>query len=306
MSIKVLAIINPTSGKGKIEKYIDEIKENIEQENMEVEIKMTQKKHNAKKILEESKEDKDLILVCGGDGTLNETVTAMMKNEMNDISLSFIPMGTTNDLAKTLNIPVKDISITKRLLESKARLVDIGKFNNDKYFCYVAAFGLITDVSYSTSQKAKHRYGRFAYYMNAIKELIKIPTYKVKVNYDGHEFEDEVIYGGISNSESIAGFKWFERGEILLDDGKFEGIFIKKPEKFSGYFKILKSFFRKDYTENKYIHFIQANNIKIESQEPLRWTTDGEFTGEFNEVEIQNNQRAIEFVICENKRKQKR
>ena len=158
MSIKVLAIINPTSGKGKITEKIEKIKQNLEQNDMEVEIELTQKGYNAKDIIEEKLHDQDLVLVCGGDGTLNETITAFMENEIKDISLTFIPFGTTNDLARTLHIPIKDISITEKLLESKARLIDIGKFNENKYFCYVAAFGVITDVAYETSQKAKHRF----------------------------------------------------------------------------------------------------------------------------------------------------
>lgn len=91
--------------------------------------------------------------------------------------------------------------------------MDIGSFNKDKYFCYVAAFGVITDVAYKTTPKAKNKYGRLAYYINAVKELRKIPTYKLKLRYDDKHIEDEFIYGGISNSESIAGFKWFEKGE---------------------------------------------------------------------------------------------
>ena len=184
MSIKVLAIINPTSGKGKITEKIEKIKQNLEQNDMEVEIELTQKGYNAKDIVEEKLHDQDLVLVCGGDGTLNETITAFMENEIKDISLTFIPFGTTNDLARTLHIPIKDISVTEKLLESKARLIDIGKFNENKYFCYVAAFGVITDVAYETSQKAKHRFGRLAYYAKAIKELIHIPTYHIHVEHE--------------------------------------------------------------------------------------------------------------------------
>ena len=297
MSIKVLAIINPTSGKGKVEKHIEEIKENIEKENMEIEIKLTQKKHNAKNIIGEEIQDKDLVLVCGGDGTLNETITGMMEKEIKDISVAFVPMGTTNDLARTLNIPIKDISATKRLLESKARLVDIGILNESKYFCYVAAFGVITDVAYITSQKAKHKYGRLAYYINAIKELVKIPTYKMKLRYDNKHIDDEFIYGGITNSESIAGFKWFAKGEIQLDDGLFEGIFIRKPRTIFGYFKILSSFFKKDYHKNEYILFTQAKNFEIEAEESIKWTIDGEFAGEQKNVKIENMQKAIELAI---------
>ena len=298
MSIKVLTIINPTSGKGNIINKLDEIKNNIESQNMEIEIFSTKKEYNAKKIVEENVDDKDLILICGGDGTLNETITGMMQKGVKNVSLSFIPFGTTNDLARTLGLPLKNINVIKNLLNSKAKLIDIGKFNEDKYFCYVAAFGLITDVSYMTSQKAKHRYGRMAYYINAIKELRNIPAYQMKIEYDGKKVEGEFIYGGVTNSESIAGFRWFEKGEILLDDGKFEGVFIKKPKNILGYFKILKSFFRKDYTDNNNILFIQANHIKVESQDRIRWTIDGEFAGEQNVVDIQNCEKSVEFAIC--------
>ena len=297
MDINVLTTINPTSGKGKIEQKIDEIKQNIEEQGMQNEIILTQKEKNAKNILDENKENKDLILVCGGDGTLNETVTSMIENKLENVTLSFIPLGTTNDLARTLDIPIKDISITKKLLQTTAKRIDIGKWNENRYFCYVAAFGLITDVSYITSQKAKHKYGRLAYYINAIKELVKIPTFKMKLRYDNKHIEDEFIYGGITNSESIAGFKWFAKGEIQLDDGLFEGIFIRKPRTIFGYFKILSSFFKKDYHKNEYILFTQAKNFEIEAEENIKWTIDGEFAGEEKNVKIENMQKAIELAI---------
>lgn len=297
MDINVLTIINPTSGKGKIEQKIDEIKQNIEEQGMQNEIILTQKEKNAKNILDEHKENKDLILVCGGDGTLNETVTSMIENKLENVTLSFIPLGTTNDLARTLDIPIKDISITKKLLQTTAKRIDIGKWNENRYFCYVAAFGLITDVSYITSQKAKHKYGRLAYYINAIKELVKIPTFKMKLRYDNKHIEDEFIYGGITNSESIAGFKWFAKGEIQLDDGLFEGIFIRKPRTIFGYFKILSSFFKKDYHKNEYILFTQAKNFEIEAEESIKWTIDGEFAGEEKNVKIENMQKKIELAI---------
>lgn len=298
MSIKVLAIINQASGKGDILDKVDEIKQNLEEQHMQVDIKFTEKENNAKSIIENYKEEKDLVLVCGGDGTLNETVTAIMEQkETEELSLSFIPLGTTNDLAKTLEMPIKDISITKRLLESKARRIDIGKWNENRYFCYVAAFGVITDVAYITSQKSKNKYGRLSYYVNAIKELFHIPTYKIKLKYDDKQVEDEFIYGGITNSESIAGFKWFEKGEIQLDDGMFEGIFIRKPKNILGYFKILGSFFRKEYSENEYIVFDQSGKFEIESEQAIKWTIDGEFAGETNHVEIENCRKAVEFAI---------
>ena len=114
LSIRVLAIINPTSGKGDIKNYIKEIRKNLEEQNMQVNIQITKKEYNAKNIVADNIEEADLILVCGGDGTFNETVSAIMDLGIRDVSIAYIPMGTTNDLARSLDMPIKDISITKK------------------------------------------------------------------------------------------------------------------------------------------------------------------------------------------------
>ena len=263
MDIRVLAILNPTSGRGNIKNYIKEIRNNLEEQSMQVNIQLTKKEYNAKNIVMDYIEETDLILICGGDGTFNEAVSALMELNVKDVSIAYIPMGTTNDLARSLDMPIKDISVTQKLLESKAKVLDVGKFNNNQYFCYVAAFGVITDVAYKTSQKAKNKYGRLAYYMKAIKELIHIPTFKVRIEYDEEELEGEFIYGGITNSESIAGFKCFNREDIDLVDGKFEAIFIRKPKKISGYFRLLNDFRHKDYMVNRDFVYFKANKMTI-------------------------------------------
>ena len=298
MSIKVLTIINPTSGKGNIVDYAKEIKHNLEEQNMEVNKQKTKKKKKNKKIIADNIEGQDLVLICGGDGTFNEAISAIMESGI-QISIAYIPLGTTNDLAKSLNMPIKDISITKKLLESKARVLDIGKFNENRYFTYIAAFGIMTDVSYKTSQKAKNKFGKLAYYMKAIKELIKIPTYKVKIKFDEEELEGEFIYGGISNSMSIAGFRWFNEEDIDLSDGKFEAIFIRKPKKLSGYFRLLNDFRHKDYMVNRDFVYFKASNIQIQTDENVAWTIDGEYAGDLNFVDIKNCNKAIELAICE-------
>ena len=277
MDIRVLAILNPTSGRGNIKNYIKEIRNNLEEQNMQVNIQLTKKEYNAKNIVMDYIEETDLILICGGDGTFNEAVSALMELDVKDISIAYIPMGTTNDLARSLDMPIKDISVTQKLLESKAKVLDVGKFNNNQYFCYVAAFGVITDVAYKISQKAKNKYGRLAYYMKAIKELMHIPTFKVRIEYDEEELEGEFIYGGITNSESIAGFKWFNREDIDLADGKFEAIFIRKPKKLSGYFRLLSDFRHKDYMVNRDFVYFKANRMTITTEKNVDWTIDGEF-----------------------------
>ncbi len=305
MEIRVLAIINPTSGRGNITGYVEQIKKYLEKQNMTVKVKFTKKEYNARKIVINNIEETDLILVCGGDGTFNETVSALMELETKDISIAYIPIGTTNDLAQSLKIPIKDISVTKNLLKSKAKVLDVGKFNN-KYFCYVAAFGIITDVAYKTSQKAKNKYGRLAYYLRAIGELFRIRKYKTKtkIKFDDEEIEGEFIYGGISNSESIAGFKWYNQEDISLDDGKFEALFIRKPKRISGYFRLWSDFKNKDYMANRDFVYFKANKITITTAKNVDWTIDGEYAGNLNFVNIENCNKAIELAICDSAKKQ--
>ena len=298
MSIRVLAIINPASGRGNITEYIDEIRKNLEEKDMEVNLKITKKEYNANHIVKDNINETDLILVCGGDGTFNETISALMELNISDMSIAYIPTGTTNDLAKSLNMPEKDISITKKLLESKARRLDVGQFNENKYFCYIAAFGVVTDVAYKTSHKAKNKYGKFAYYIRALFELIKIPTYKTKITFDEEELEGEFVYGGISNSESIAGFKWFDKEDVDLSDGKFEALFIRKPKKLSGYFRLISDFRNKDYMSNRDFVYFKANKITVTTAQKVDWTIDGEFAGNMNFANIENKNKAIELVVC--------
>ncbi len=83
---------------------------------------------------------------------------------------------------------------------------DIGQFNDD-YFVYIAAFGIFTDVSYETKQSMKNILGHMAYILEGTKRLFNIPFYKIKVIHDGETIEDEFIFGMVTNSRSVGGFK---------------------------------------------------------------------------------------------------
>ena len=303
MRKRARVIYNPTSGREALRSDLVDILSIYEQAGYETSAFATTPAPNSAKneARRAAEEGFDLIVAAGGDGTLNEVVNGIAGLEHRP-TMAIIPAGTTNDFANSIGIPKPMEQAAKLVVEGEPFACDIGRFN-DSYFVYVAAFGLITDVSYTTDIEKKHKYGRLAYYLEALKRLKKIPTYRIKLKYDEKHIEDEFIYGGITNSESIAGFKWFERGEILLDDGEFEGIFIRKPKNIFGYIKILSSFIRKEYSENEYILSTRAKKYEIQSEENIAWTIDGEFAGDFKDVTINNEKRAIEFAVYEEENK---
>ena len=101
MNYRVLIIVNPVSGKRNIEKYIPQIKENFEKSNFQTEIKYTSIENDAGSIIKNCKEKFDIIVICGGDGTLNQAVQGINYANIN-VPVGFIPGGTTNDFANSL------------------------------------------------------------------------------------------------------------------------------------------------------------------------------------------------------------
>ncbi len=292
---KTLMIVNLESGRGNFEKKLSFIVMELKYKEFDVTIKYTQKDFGADKIIENYKTEYDLLIVCGGDGTLNQATSALTRRKKN-VSIAYIPTGTTNDFANTLGLPKNGVMIARNLINSKALKTDTGKFNN-KYFNYVAAFGAFTEVSYQTQREKKRKLGWLAYIITGIKELGKIKPYKLKITFNDEVIEDEFLYGGITNSLRIGGFKWFKPKDISLNDGKFEVILIKKPKNFFGYFGILKSIILKDYSKDPNIIFSQDSNLKIDSEEQIEWTLDGEDAGYYNKIEINNLNKNIEFLI---------
>lgn len=291
---QVLLIVNPNAGKGKVQKRIPEIKEDLTKTGYSVEVVNTKKDFSAKDIIEKCNKKMDFIICCGGDGTINDLINGIMDLE-DKPKISFIPLGTVNDFARTIGLSRKKYfrqGILKNFIKKDC---DIGKFNK-KYFNYVAAFGAFTPVSYVTSQKLKRCFGKFAYFIVAVKYFFKIRTYKIKLDIDGNIIEKECIYGSVSNSKSIGGFQWFRKRDIAIDDGKFEVLLINKPKYKIQYMNIVFDILFKRY-QSKNFFYRQGTEIQITSDKSLLWTIDGEFGGRTKESKISNCKKAVTFIV---------
>lgn len=177
-----------------------------------------------------------------------------------------------NDFAKTIRMSTNKIFLSKHINESRLIKSDIGLFNN-VYFNYVAAFGAFTAVSYVTPNKLKRVFGKIAYFIVAVAYLGRIRSYKIKVKVNDKEFEDRVIYGSISNSKSIGGFKWFKKKGVKINDGKFEVLLIKRPKNLLSWIKMLTLVIIKKH-KSKYFYYFQTDKIEIKSEKNLTWTLD--------------------------------
>lgn len=294
MKYKMLLITNPASGKGTIKKDLYKIVKNFKKLKFKVDLKYTNLDYNASQIVMNYDKDCDVIIVLGGDGTLNEVVTGLTKSNKK-IKVGFIPIGTTNDFAKSLKIKRNRIELSKTILDKDVKDCDTGKIN-DKYFNYVAAFGVFTETSYATSREQKRKFGRLAYVFNGIKELFKIRKHKAKIYADDMIITDDFIYGGISNSKSIAGFELYNKDEVDMSDGKFEAMFIRMPKNFFRKIKLGFDLLLKNRKNSDIICF-KVSKIVIEVEEPVDWTMDGEYAGKYSVVKIENLQKNMAFLV---------
>ena len=291
---KLLFIYNPNAGKGLIKPKLSDVLDIFVKAGYEVTVYPTQKYRDGYHKVRHFKEQYDLVVCSGGDGTLDEVVTGMMKRT-EQIPIGYIPTGTTNDFARSLHIPKDMLKAADTAVNGMVFPCDVGKFNED-IFVYIAAFGLFTDVSYQTKQEVKNVLGHLAYVLEGMKRLYNVPSYRIKVTHDDQIIEDEFIFGMVTNSRSIGGFRNMVGKSIVFDDGEFEVTLIKTPKNPLALQEIIAALLI-EQIDTKHMYTFKASSLKLESLEEIPWTLDGEFGGEHDEVIIENQRQKLKIMV---------
>ena len=291
----LLFLYNPTAGKGQVADGLSPILDEFTKSGWLVTAYPTQGKGDAARIVRELAPRFERVVCAGGDGTLSETVTGLM--ELDDPPLlGYIPFGSTNDCATTLNLPkIPRQAASIAAGKGVPRPSDIGKLNG-RPCVYVAAFGAFTQVAYATSQDLKNTFGHLAYIMEGIASLPTITPYHIRVEYDGNVLEDDFYYGMVSNAFSIGGIRLPKSEHVVLDDGLFEVDLIKKPVSIADVANGFQTLLNQSTTgAGARIHF-QASHLTIRSKKPLPWTIDGEYGGSATVNEIVNCRHALDII----------
>lgn len=291
---KLMLILNPAAGRGEGISLIGPVLQVLSNGGYLPTVFCTEGVGDATRFVIEYGSEYDCITCVGGDGTLSETVAGLAQLETPPL-LGYIPQGTANDVATTLNLSRIPVAAAKTVVSGTPVYFDVGKFNDDSYFTYIAAFGAFTDVSYETPRETKNTLGHLAYVLNAMSRLSKITFDYAKVEYDGGEIEDQFIFGSVSNSTSVAGFVKLTDNGVELDDGLFEVILIKRPANILGLNQIVTSVLARNYTGNKVI-MLQSKKVKFTFKRPVKWTRDGEAGGAHREVVCENIHSPIKIM----------
>lgn len=280
---KVLFVVNPKSGKGLIRNHLLDIVDVFVKADMDVTIYVTQKRQDACEIVKARACEFDLVACSGGDGTLDEVVTGMIESGSRR-PIGYIPAGSTNDFANSLKLPKQMKDAAQGIVSSQPYMCDVGAFNGD-YFVYIAAFGLFTDVSYQTNQDVKNVLGHLAYVLEGARRIFNVKSYQMELEIEDKYVRGDFIYGMITNSESVGGFRNITGKNVRLDDGLFEVTLIRTPRNPMELQEILSSIVRREM-DSKYILTYKAGHVIVTADSEIPWTLDGEFGGEHSRVEI--------------------
>ena len=293
----LLFIYNQTAGKGLLKRQLASVINRMTQAGWLVTAYPTQSKGDATRIARELGQNFDRVVCSGGDGTLSETVTGLLDLPAPPV-LAYIPAGSTNDCAHNLRLPT---GIAKAAMvaakEGEPLPLDVGRING-KPFIYVAAFGAFTEVAYDTPQELKNTFGQLAYIMAGIGQLPNLTPYHLRVEYDDTVIEDEFYYGMVCNTYSVAGMKHtvLPTDRVVLDDGLFEVVLVRKNIKLADLTSVLQSLVLKAPVNTAAVVSFQARRVTISCDKAIPWTVDGEYGGTFAVSQLENQHRALTVV----------
>lgn len=293
--MRCLLIVNPRSGKLKMQFELLNVIQLLNQNNYSVEVQTTLRHNHARELAQMVDDDIDLLICSGGDGTLNQVVSGLIDSDKH-ISLGYIPSGSTNDYANTLGLSSDIIGATVNIINGQNYLLDVGKLNDNIYFNYVASFGLFTSASYSTPQISKNIFGKAAYILNGLTDLTNIKTYHIKCETTTTKFEGDYILGMVLNTTSVGGIMKLDPYTVNLSDGLFEVLLVKKPKDMIDRSKLVEGLINRDYS-NPAFTFLKADQIDFVMDIESSWSLDGEEVKLGKEVKIRNLKQRLSLLV---------
>ena len=272
----VLILYNPNAMRGRIDEFLPVIKKRLLTRFSKVDLIASPNELGVEDIAKKNAEFYDIIIACGGDGTVHQTINGVMKSGFKPL-VGILPYGTCNDVAFTLGIPNdlnKAIDCILRLNTTKYDLM----YDGTDYITYALATGYITDASYSAGKNIKKKLGRFAYVLAGIKSFFKIPALPMTIEYENEKIHCKVAYFMLMNGYRVGGFK-INMNE-KLDNGTVKLVMIRRSNGIMTLFRFIKLFLRgvKAFKDNKYV-IKDVDKVKIENHSNTPFTLDGEKVG---------------------------
>jgi len=290
---KMLFILNPCAGTRRANKTFADILAVFNRADFDVRVYVTSGPQDAISAVKRLAPGMDLVVCCGGDGTFNETITGMLESGLN-LPIGYIPAGSTNDFASSLNLPTDPVAAALQIVGGTEESYDVGQFDN-RYFSYVASFGAFTKASYATPQYIKNALGHTAYMLEGIRELSQIHKSHVRLELDGEMLEDDYLFGAVCNATSFGGILTLDPNQVDMGDGLFEILLVRAPRELSEITECILAVQKQQYN-CRMMTFRSAKEVKVYADGEMSWTLDGEKASSHGATTIANLHHATRLI----------
>lgn len=297
MPKKLLFIVNPRAGKTKSRAPLFDAVSIYSEAGYLVSVRQTKRRGDATRFAAELGAEFDLVVCHGGDGTLNEMINGLMQipKERRPMA-SYLPGGSTNDFAASLNISSDLAVAAQRAMRMETRDLDVGVFGG-RNFVYVASFGAFTRTTYTVPQDIKNMFGHFAYLLEGAKDLDTLRPYRMKITADGEVLDGEYLFGAVSNSTSIAGLMKLPTDKVSFNDGEFELLLVPVPKTPLAMQSLIHALVYRSYEGSDGLIFRHVKHVTAETEENIPWTLDGEYAPGAPRIEIGIEDNGIQMLL---------
>lgn len=292
----LLLILNPAAGTRSARRLLPEIIAMFTNYGYACLTFVTEQRGDATRFVEQYGDRAGKIVCIGGDGTFNETITGLLRAGLR-VPVGYIPAGSTNDFANSLHLPSGILEAARNIVEGEPVTLDAGRFR-ERYFAYVASFGAFTRASYETPQNVKNALGHLAYILEGMKDLPTIRPEHVKLVANGETFEDDYLFGAVSNSTSLGGILTLPQETVDMNDGMFEIMLVHMPKTAAELNEILTAVTSKQYRCGM-IDFIRTSRAEVFASSAMDWSLDGEREKGCEHIVIENVRDALRLLTKE-------
>ncbi len=290
---EMLLILNPKAGVKKANKVLVDILDIFNRADFAVQVYVTASSQDAIVAVKKFGKGKDLVVCCGGDGTLNEVVAGILESGL-EIPIGYIPTGSTNDFAHSLGLSTDPIVAAEQIVNGTPEPFDVGNFDG-RHFSYVASFGAFSRASYNTPQNVKNALGHTAYLLEGIGELSQIRKIHMRLVLDGEAVEDDFLFGAVCNSTSIGGILTLDPNQVDMGDGMFEVLLVRAPQDLTEIPECIMAVQKQQYN-CRMMTFRSVKNVTVYTDADIPWTLDGEKASGGAEISITNLHHAIRLI----------
>ncbi len=276
---RFLLIANPTAGKGRSKCLAEHIHQRLSAAGVASEIKWTTASDDAERIargaMDDTGSDERICFVsCGGDGTVQEVVNAILSRRESGAVLGLAPGGRCNDFASTFGIKPDAEHVADTLLAGRTRRVDVGRIN-DRYYCTIAAMGFDAAVSRYVNDTKLPLTGTMAYIVGTLRVLLTFKPVAVRLKYDDILIEEELFLVATANTPCYGG-KMRIAPAAEVGDGLLDVCIVSKMSRVRG-LNLLRAVLQGRHAELPGVRFVRTAAIEIETADRREVWADGEF-----------------------------